>query len=312
MKFELFKTFWGFNGGPHDAAPLVRAAGFDGIEAPVPAGAVEREAFAQAIADERLEFIAEITTAGSYVPERSATPADHLRDFEEKIVWGKPLRPRFFNVMAGCDAWPAATQVDFFARAVEIAAKHEVTCSFETHRGRSFFNPWITRDVARAVPDLKLTCDFSHWVSVCERLLDGEWDTILELAPHAHHLHGRVGYPQGPQVPHPAAPEYADCLASHQRIWEALWSAQIDRGYTTTTMTPEFGPDGYLHTLPFTNAPVADLWEINTWMGREERRHIAAFLAGREARSGLQTESQTNLSAQTNSPTQSPTEPQHV
>ena len=42
-------------------------------------------------------------------------------------------------------------------------------------------------------------------------------------------------------------------------------------------MTPEFGPDGYLHTLPFTNAPVADLWEINTWMGHEERRHLAAF-----------------------------------
>jgi hypothetical protein len=74
MKFELFKTFWGFDGGPRDAAPLVRAAGFDGIEAPVPPGGAEREAFAQAIADERLEFIAEITTAGSYVPERSATP----------------------------------------------------------------------------------------------------------------------------------------------------------------------------------------------------------------------------------------------
>ncbi|CAE6720839.1 hypothetical protein R69927_01340 [Paraburkholderia domus] len=309
MKFELFKTFWGFDGGPHDAAPLVRAAGFDGIEAPVPPGGAEREAFAQAIADERLEFIAEITTAGSYVPERSATPAEHLRDLEEKIVWGKPLKPRFFNVMAGCDAWPAATQVDFFARAVEVAAKHEVTCSFETHRGRSFYNPWITRDVARAVPELKLTCDFSHWVSVCERLLDGdggEWDTILELAPHAHHLHGRVGYPQGPQVPHPAAPEYADCLASHQRIWEALWSAQIDKGYTTTTMTPEFGPDGYLHTLPFTNAPVADLWAINTWMGREERRHLAAFLAGREARGGLRTEQQTH------SPTRSSIAPLHA
>ncbi|MFM0337091.1 sugar phosphate isomerase/epimerase family protein [Paraburkholderia fungorum] len=293
MKFELFKTFWGFDGGPDDAAPLVRAAGFDGIEAPVPPGEAAREAFARAIAGQRLEFIAEITTAGSYVPERSATPEDHLRDFEAKILWGKPLAPRFFNVMAGCDAWPAATQIDFFSRAVEIAARHEVICSFETHRGRSFYNPWITRDVARAVPALKLTCDFSHWVSVCERLLDGEggeWDTILELAPHAHHLHGRVGYPQGPQVPHPAAPEYADCLASHQRMWEALWSAQIANGYTVTTMTPEFGPDGYLHTLPFTNAAVADLWEINTWMGREERRHLAAFLAARAAQAGHEAE----------------------
>ncbi len=279
MKFELFKTFWGFDGGPAEAAPLVRGAGFDGIEAPVPAGGAARDAFAESIESHQLPFIAEITTAGSYVPERSATPEDHLRDFEAKIQWGKPLRPRFFNVMAGCDAWPLATQIDFFARAVEIAHKHDVICSFETHRGRSFFNPWVTRDVARAVPTLRLTCDFSHWVNVCERLLDTEWDTILELAPHAHHLHGRVGYPQGPQVPHPAAPEYAECLEHHQRMWEAMWSSQIARGYTVTTMTPEFGPDGYLHTLPFTDAPVADLWEINTWMGREERRHIASFLS---------------------------------
>jgi len=288
MKFELFKTFWGFDGGPREAAPLVRAAGFDGIEAPVPAGAAEREAFARAIADERLEFIAEITTAGSYVPVRSATPAEHLLDLEARIVWGKPLKPRFFNVMAGCDAWSAATQVDFFSRAVEIAAKHDVICSFETHRGRSFFNPWITRDVVRAVPALKLTCDFSHWVSVYERLLDSDGEAIVEIEPHADHLHGRIGYPQGPQVPHPAAPEYAECLVSQQRIWEALWSAQIAHGYTTTTMTPEFGPDGYLHTLPFTNAPVADLWEINTWMGREERRHLQAFLAERAVRAGFQ------------------------
>ena len=39
-------------------------------------------------------------------------------------------------------------------------------------------------------------------------------------------------------------------------------------------MTPEFGPDGYLHTLPFTNAPVADLWELNCWMAKNEREHF--------------------------------------
>jgi xylose isomerase-like TIM barrel protein len=283
MRFELFKTFWGFAGGPHEAGPLVRAAGFDGIEAKVPAGEAERNRFARAMADEQLEFVAEITTAGSYVPERSATPDDHLRDLEAKLIWAKPLQPRFCNVIAGCDAWPAAVQIDFFARAVELEAKHGVVCSFETHRSRSFFNPWITRDVVRAVPQLKLTCDFSHWAVVCERLLDSEWDTLVELAPHAHHIHGRVGYAQGPQVPHPAAPEYADCLVSHRRIWELLWDAQLRNGYTATTMTPEFGPDGYLHTLPFTEAPVADLWDINTWMGREERRHFAGYLAQRDA-----------------------------
>jgi hypothetical protein len=83
-------------------------------------------------------------------------------------------------------------------------------------------------------------------------------------------------------VPHPAAPEYAECLASHRRMWEALWDAQIAHGYRITTMTPEFGPDGYMHTLPFTDAPVADLWQINTWMGQAERVHLAAYLKQRQ------------------------------
>lgn len=39
-------------------------------------------------------------------------------------------------------------------------------------------------------------------------------------------------------------------------------------------MTPEFGPDNYLHTLPFTREPVADLWEINSWMGKNEKAHF--------------------------------------
>ena len=42
-------------------------------------------------------------------------------------------------------------------------------------------------------------------------------------------------------------------------------------------MTPEFGPDGYLHCLPFTAAPVADLRQINTWMAERQRRRFAEW-----------------------------------
>jgi hypothetical protein len=35
------------------------------------------------------------------------------------------------------------------------------------------------------------------------------------------------------------------------------WHSQRRRGYQQTTLTPEFGADGYLHHLPFTNVPVA-------------------------------------------------------
>ena len=34
------------------------------------------------------------------------------------------------------------------------------------------------------------------------------------------------------------------------------------------TFTPEFGPPGYMPTLPYTKQPVADLWELNAWMAR--------------------------------------------
>ena len=157
-----------------------------------------------------------------------------------------------------------------------------VQCSFETHRSRSFFNPWITSEVAAQTPGLLLTLDLSHWVVVCERLLNTDWDVLEGLFPRVHHIHARVGYPQGPQAPHPAAPEYEDCLRFHQKCWEKVWTKQMGRGYAISSMTPEFGPDGYLHTLPFTNMPVADLWSINQWMAKTEQRHYREFMNAKD------------------------------
>ncbi len=279
MQLHTFKTLWGHTGSIEEAALQVQAAGFAGFEAPAKhADADHLETLEGVLSDYDLQWVQEICTAGSYVPRRRASVSEHLADLEEQILLGKSLQPRFINVMGGCDAWPIATSVDFFKAAMDIADKHDVLCSFETHRGRSFYCPWNTVAVLEQLPDIKITCDFSHWVVVSERLMDSEWDAIELAAQHAHHVHSRVGYDQGPQVPHPAAPEYAEALASHQRCWEAIWSAQIARGYNETTMTPEFGPDGYLHHLPFTNAPIADLWDLNRWMGATEQRHFSDWM----------------------------------
>tara|TARA_R110002072_G_scaffold977_14_gene8086 strand:- start:1314 stop:2186 length:873 start_codon:yes stop_codon:yes gene_type:complete len=278
MQLRNFKTLWGHTTSIEDAALLAKAANFSGLEAPaVHAAPGHLPALANALAEHELEWIQEICTAGSYVPRRHASVSEHLEDLEAQILMGKPLAPRFVNVMGGCDAWPVATSVEFFKAAMDIADKHGVLCSFETHRGRSFYCPWSTAAVLEQLADIRITCDFSHWVVVCERLMDSEWDAIELAAQHAHHVHSRVGYDQGPQVPHPAAPEYAEALASHQRCWEEVWAAQRERGYQETTMTPEFGPDGYLHHLPFTNAPIADLWDINRWIGATEQQHFAAW-----------------------------------
>lgn len=283
MDIKFFKTSWGFEDDIAHAAGAAAAAGFHGLEGQAAAvlgnkGEAGAEYFTDQLTAHKLEYIAEICACGSYVPERRATPAEHLADIKAKILAAVPLAPRFFTILAGCDAWSRDVQIDFFRRAVDLAAELGVTCSFETHRSRSFFNPWITIEVASQIPDLRLTLDISHWVVVCERLLDTDWEEISPLFARVHHIHSRVGYPQGPQVPHPAAPEYADCLAFHQRCWEAVWTEQARRGYAVTTMTPEFGPDRYLHTLPFTDMPVADLWQINRWMAETEERHYRLFM----------------------------------
>ncbi len=279
MELKLFKTLWGFDGDYLESVNEALTDGFDGIEGPAPEDDAVRRAFHRQLRDIQLDYIAEITTAGSYVPNRHATLEQHLASLTRKLSLSRTLDPLFVTCLGGCDAWPEAQNIEFFGRAMEIAQQFGLPISFETHRGRALFNPWVTLRIAEQLPEMQLTCDFSHWCVVCERLVDTELDIIEQLAPRARHIHSRVGYDQGPQVPHPAAPEYAGALASHQHWWELIWQSQLSQGYSVTTMTPEFGPDGYLHEMPFTREPVAGLRELNCWMADTERKHFNQLYA---------------------------------
>lgn len=274
MELQLYKTLWGHTGALAAAADQAVEAGFVGLEGNADMPQLRRDELQIALQTRGLQYIQEIVTAGGYVPRRQATVGEHVADVERQLQLGLSLQPQWVTIIGGCDAWSLEQSVRFFGESQEIAARMGIACSFETHRSRSLFNPWITISILERLPELRLTCDFSHWVVVMERQLDDDWDAVVEAAKHAHHIHARVGYDQGPQVPHPAAPEYAAALASHQRYWEAIWAMQHHGGRAFTTMTPEFGPDGYLHTLPFTQQAVADLWQINAWMGKTEQTHF--------------------------------------
>lgn len=278
MNLKLFKTMWGASGGIDDAIAQLVQAGMNGLEGPAPENQ-EAQRQMQALLDKhQLDYIAEITTAGTYVPDRHATLQQHLDSLEQKLKHSAALKPLFVTCLAGCDAWPEKTSIEFFTRAMELADHYNLQISFETHRSRSLFNPWITQRIVEQLPDILLTVDFSHWCVVCERLMDTELDVIHAIADNVQHIHARIGYEQGPQVPDPRAPEYKYALNAHQRWWELIWESQIRRGYTSTTMTPEFGPDGYLHEMPFSKEPVADLWKLNMWMATEEKSHFQGFI----------------------------------
>jgi hypothetical protein len=55
-----------------------------------------------------------------------------------------------------------------------------------------------------------------------------------------------------------------------------IWDAQDKRGITESTLTPEFGAPDYLHTLPYSRMPVANLWDICNWQAERQRERFGA------------------------------------
>lgn len=279
MNLKLFKTLWGHSGSYAAAADATIQAGFHGFEGPVPIDVERKAEFLDTLESRNLDFIAEISTTGFAVPDPGSSVSDHLDAFERILVRSMEAKPIFYSSMAGSDLWEFRDSVDFFTRAWEIAQKYGVRVGFETHRSRSLFHPIISKNLLAETPPIELTIDFSHWCNVCERLVLDELPDVLALcAKRVLHIQPRIGYDQGAQVPDPRAPMYQHFVEAHVRWWRALWKGQEKRGFQTVTMTPEFGPDGYQQVYPYTQKPVADLWELNVWTGHLMQREFANFL----------------------------------
>jgi hypothetical protein len=257
VKLAIFASAWSF-GSLAACRERVRSGLFDGVEAPAQRAKLD------------VPYLAELCTGFAYAPASSVPESIHLEHFRAQLSDAAEAGAFLVNCLVGSDSWPLSQSIDFFGRALDYAAKLEIEVSFETHRGRPLFHPTNTLAILRALPALQLSCDFSHWCVVCERLVDHA--DALELAiQRARHVHARVGYAQGPQVPDPRAPEFAAELAAHEAWWSAIWDSAERRGIAIMPLTPEFGPDGYLHQLPYTRAPVADLAELNDWMAERQR-----------------------------------------
>ncbi|MCU0771702.1 MAG: TIM barrel protein [Verrucomicrobia bacterium] len=273
MKLLLIRHLWGVTGNLEELLPQFRELGFDGIEAALPA-LKERRQWRRLLRQHQFDFIPQIFTAGTSV-------AAHIESFRRQMGEAAGMSPVFINAHSGLDAWSESDSSRFFEAALAVEQTEGIRIAHETHRGRILFNPWITSRLLDRFERLKLCCDFSHWVCVGERLIDDQIDIIRQSAARCLHLHARVGYEQGPQVPDPRAPEYAAHLAAHERWWRLVWDAQKKRGDKTSTLTPEFGPPGYLHTLPFTNAPVSNLWDICHWQANRQKDNFAAWRKSR-------------------------------
>jgi len=278
MKLLFFKTLWGNAKSVYEAAREAREAGFNGIEGPPPRTGQDAEAFSAALKDFQLLYSAEISATGFATPAPGATPDDHRRALHNCIELARPFGPVRYTAMAGSDLWSFDQSRRFLSDALDLANSLGVEICFETHRSRSLFHPLVAERMLHALPELQLTIDFSHWCVVCERLVMDELPHVLDLcAERFGHIHLRVGYDQGAQVPDLCAPRYENALEAHLRWWQTLYRAAKLRGDESLTLTPEFGPDGYQQIEASTNREYGNLWKMNQNIARRVQDGFASL-----------------------------------
>jgi sugar phosphate isomerase/epimerase len=260
MELLVFRSLWGMTGAIEEQISSIAAAGYDGVEGFVAASNLPVGEFTGLVVSNRLKLI-----MGAAV-----SSIDELEPTLKTLAEYQPLK---IGLHSGRDSMTRDEGCAFFERALTLEQQIGIPVAHETHRGRMFFTPWDTAYYLKQFPELKIVADYSHWVNVCERLPDDQADALALANARAIHIHGRVGYEEGPQVPDPAAPEYAYLLEWFERQWCTIWENRHRDGERQMTFTPEYGPPAYLHTLPYTKVPVVDLWSVCLW-GAEHARQL--------------------------------------
>lgn len=257
MELKFFKSKWEAGHlSLEEFLEETKEAGFDGTEIDFPEVEETPEEIAGRHREHDLLLIAQMGTGGS-------TPAEHIASLEALIPSCAAAGPVLVNSQAGRHWFSFDDNRRIFERAQDLAEKHRVHVVHETHRSRSPFCTTETLRHLEALPGLRLTADISHWMCVHESDLSDQAPALDAVVPRVDHIHARVGFAEGPQVPHPLAPEYEGVLDAHVRFWQRVLDARRAEGREWFTVTPEFGPPEYMPRLPFTGQPVADAWDVN-------------------------------------------------
>ena len=260
MKITWICALWGMTGGNLAAnMKMAKDAGFDGIEAGVPEDEKERASMRSLLKEMGLALVAQQWTQG-------ADAAAHARSFEEQYRRGVQLAPLLVNSHTGRDIFSVRENLVVLEKAAALEKELGVPVAHEVHRGRFTFSAPSTVAHLDALPELRLTADFSHWCCVHESLLEDQGPAVARATARAFHVHARVGHPEAPQVPDPRVEEWRPARDAHLKWWQGIVDTRKAAGASSLTICPEFGPAPYMVTLPGTGRPIADLWEVNRYM----------------------------------------------
>ncbi|XWW45116.1 sugar phosphate isomerase/epimerase [Fibrella sp. USSR17] len=259
MPIKFYAPEWGNTLPFLTFCQRVKAAGYEGVEMALPFEEEARQEIQETLQTFGLELI------GQYWQSNESDFEAHRQQYERYLRHLAAAEPVCINCQTGKDYFSPIQNGQLVELAARISAETGIRIIHETHRGKALFAAHISRDYLRMFPDLRITLDISHWCAVHESLLDDQAEAVDLAIARTDHIHSRVGYPEGPQVTDPFAPEWAETLRAHLGWWDRVVELHRAAG-TQLTITTEFGPAPYMPLLPFTRQPVADQWAINVGM----------------------------------------------
>ena len=228
----------------------VKAAGFDGVEYAITGDTPDRTLDEVWTLAEKYQLL--------MIPQHFDTvSADFNEHYDMYANWLERIRqyPALkINSQTGRDIFSFEQNVSL----IQLAGEGVV---HEMHRGKFSFAAHVTKPYLQALPELQLTFDISHWVAVAESYLEDQQAAVQLAIERAAHIHARVGFPEGPQIPDPRLPEWCKELDLHLRWWQQI----VDKG--PVTITPEFGP------FPYMTHDVSQ-WDINLFMKEIIKKRI--------------------------------------
>ncbi len=260
-QLTVMATDWGFKGSVDAFCAAAKKEGYDGIEVWWPS---DEKAQATLFAALKKHELAVGFLCGGWQTDYN----EHLNSF--KILSAEAARNRFqqplyINCHSGRDYYSFEQSKAFVDHTIQLSKETDIPIYHETHRSRIMYAAHVTRQFIEKIPALKLTFDVSHWCNVHESLLGDQKETVEMALERVEHIHARIGFAEGPQVNDPRAPEWEAAVQQHFSWWDKVAERKKKNGERLTFLT-EFGPPGYMPTLPYTQQPVADQWAINVHM----------------------------------------------
>ena len=267
MKIKFFCPRWGSESIPWETFVVnVKEAGYAGIEWFPYGENCDYQKVIRLLQQHQLEFCIVMT-----VTQPHNDFNDYLDKLKTQLLELCSIRkidygPSFLSAQTGREYFNAEQIEQCLLCCSEVSRQTKIPIYQETHRNKWTYAAHVVLPFLEKYPDLLLTLDVSHWFCVSESYLEDQQEAVEKAIQQSHHIHARVGHIEGPQVYEPSAPEFAEALKAHLKIWDKYIQLKLRDGAESCTITPEFGPPPYMVFANKEGSPQKEQWRLNYWM----------------------------------------------